>query len=140
MVRISRGVSSFVFSLRRFYRKILRAKPSPVLMAFLAMAGALFLLGGGVYDILEKPIAILPAGRWIFFYPYSINEQVLNESIYALIFYTLAATGFLLVYHSTRYAYRPRQAFMLLMLGAVFVVISYWFGLEHLMRLKLGRV
>jgi len=141
MVRLSRRFSSFAFSLRRLYRGALRAKPSPLLLAFLAIGGAVFLMGGGVYDILEKPLGILPGlqGRWIFYWPYDINEQSLNESIIVIIYYALGALGFLLAYQSTRYAYRPRQAWWLLVLGATFIIISFWFGLEHLISLKLAR-
>ena len=126
--RIKRFISSFVFFLRKTYWKIIIMKPSPLFIAFIAISLSIFLLGGGVYNILEKPLALLPGlqGRYIFYVPYRLHEQTLNQSLTAMILYTLGVIGFLLMYRSTKYAYKPRQASSLLLVGTVIVVFSYF--------------
>ena len=102
-------------------------KPSPLFVAALMVALSIFLLGGGIYDIVVKPFALLPGlpGRYIFYVPYRLHEQTLNQSLIAMILYTLGFGGFLLVYQSTKYVHKPRQAFTMLLLGAVLVIIAF---------------
>lgn len=67
MSRIKRKLASLAFYTRRAYGKIVTAKPSMLVIAVVAVAFSIFLLGGGVYDILEKPLMAFPLrGRWIF--------------------------------------------------------------------------
>lgn len=125
--------------MRKTYQKILALKPPLFLIAMLTAALSIFLLGGGVYDILQQPIGIIPGGvegRWIFYYPFAINEQILNESIFVMLLYAIGFGGFFSIYQSTRYAYKPRQAFMWLLIGVILVALAY-FGLENLITLKL---
>lgn len=124
---LRRRISSLAFSMQKAYWKIVTAKPSIFVTAVLVVAASLFLLGGGIYDILEKPLfAIVTAGgRIITIYPYQLNEQFLVESIIVMVIYTIGVTGFLLTYQSTKYAYRPRQAYRLLLVGCVLLVIAY---------------
>jgi len=128
MARFKRNFSSLVFLIRKSYRKILITKPSPLFVTFIAIALSIFLLGGGVYDILEKPLALLPGltGRYIFFVPYALHEQTLNQSLIAMLLYTFGVLGFLLIYRSTKYAFKPRQAATFLLLGAVLTVLAYF--------------
>ncbi len=138
MARTKRKIASFTFSLRRTYKKILALEPPLFLIALLTVALSIFLLGGGVYDILTKPVGIVPLqGRWIFYVPFRINEQSLNESIFVILLYAIGFGGFFSIFRSTRYAYKPRQAFMLLFIGIILIVLAY-FGLEYLISLKLG--
>lgn len=127
--------------MRKAYQRILNIKLSWFIIALMAVAASIFLLGGGVYDIIEKPMAIVPGGaqgRWIFFWPYQLNAQSLNESIIVMLLYGIGFGGFWAMYQSTKYAYKPRQAFILLLAGAVFVILAY-FGCETIINLKLGR-
>jgi len=112
--------------LQRAYWKIVTAKPSLLIFAVVIIAASIFMLGGGVYDILEKPFfAFFIEGRFIGVYPYSLNEQLLAESIFVMLVYAIGAGGILLTYQSTKYAYRPRQAFMFLLIGIVFIIVAY---------------
>ena len=115
--------------MQKTYWKIVTAKPSIFFTSVLVVAASLFLLGGGIYDLLEKPLlAIVGAGgRIITYYPYSINEQFLVESILVMVTLTIGVAGFLLTYQSTKYAYRSRQAYRLLLVGCVLIVIAYIF-------------
>lgn len=114
--------------MQRAYWKIVTIKPSLLLVAVVVTAASIFFLGGGVYDLLEQPaFAIFIQGRPYFAYPYSLSEQFLGESMFVMILYGLGAAGLLLTYQSTKYAYRPRQAYMLLMMGTLLIIISYIF-------------
>lgn len=109
-----------------------------LVIAIVAVAFSIFLLGGGVYDILEKPLMAFPLrGRWIFYYPYTVHEQSVLDSLIAMLLYAIGATGFWLTYQSTKYAYKPRQAFILLLIGATFIVIAYLY-IEYVIWLKLS--
>jgi len=137
MAKIGRRFESLSFRARRFYRRIATAKPSVFVAAAIIAGLSIFFLGGGVYDILEKPLIAIPLGtRILFFYPGTIHEQTILDSSFAMMTYFFGLIGLLLMYQSTRYAYRPRQAYMLLLLGAAFLVIAY-FSIENLVVTKL---
>jgi len=138
MVRIQRRFSSLAFNVQKAYRKILTLKPSWSLIALIGVAASIFLLGGGVFNIIEKPFAVLPGlqGRLIFYYPYQLNAQILNESVFVMFLYAIGFAGFYAVYQSTKYAHKPRQAFTWLLIGAILAVIAYY-GIETLIALKL---
>jgi len=125
--QIKRRISSFSFFMQKAYWKIMTAKPSIFVIATLVVAGSIFLLGGGIYDILEKPLTAIVAtgGRLIVVYPYALNEQFLVESIIVMTLYTIGVVGLFLMYQSTKYAYRPRQAFILLLVGCVLIIAAY---------------
>jgi hypothetical protein len=120
-------ISSFAFSLQKTYGRIVTAKPSIFIFAAAVLAVSLFLLGGGIYDALIKPIVAVVAsgGRVISFYPYGLTEQFLLESIIIMIFYALGVAGFLIAYRSTKYAYNPRQAYRFLLIGCALLLIAY---------------
>jgi len=138
MSKIGRRFTSLGFTVRKAYRKITTAKPSVFIVSAIIAGISVFLLGGGVYDILEKPLVAIPIGstRILFFYPGTVQEQTILDSFFVMISYFLGLVGLLLVYQSTRYAYKPRQAFMLLLVGAMFIVIAY-FNIENLIYAKL---
>ena len=94
-------------------------------------------LGGGMYNILEKPITLMPRGRRIvFYYPYTLYEQFIVGSLIVMILYAMGFTGLVLAYESTKYANKPRQAFMLLIVG-VLLILSAYLGCQHLISLKI---
>ncbi len=135
---MGRRATSFGFTLRKFYQRITTAKPSIFVIAVIITGFSLFLLAGGVYDILEQPLAAIPYGRTIlFYYPYTLAAQAVIESIGVMIAYAFGVIGLLLMYQSTKYAYRPRQAFMLLISGVVLILIAYIY-IESLVYQKLN--
>jgi len=123
--RIAKRFTSFGFTLRRTYRKISTVKPSIFIVAIVVTAFSLFLLAGGVYDILEGPMLVTPWGRGVlFFYPH-LQGQNLGESVGVMVSYGIGVAGILLMYQSTKYAYKPRQAFIMLLSGIVLILIAY---------------
>ena len=118
---------SWVYSIRRTYVKIATYRPSRSLIAALIIGISIFLLGGGIYDIFMEPLAVLPvgAGRFLFYSPDRINEQLLVGSIGVMILYALGSLGLILIYHSTRYIRNQRHAFILMGIGAGLLLISF---------------
>lgn len=126
--RIKRSFSSLVYLIQKTYWKIVTARPSIFLITGVVIAASIFLLAGGVYNFLERPLVVWWTGeRFIFYYPYSLNEQFILESVVVMMIYAFGAVGLLLTYQSTKYAYRPRQAFILLLIGSLLIFASYIF-------------
>jgi len=135
--KIKTRLSSLGFRLQRAVKKIATAKPSIFVITSTIIALTVFLLSGGVYDLLAKPIVAFPMGRRIlFFYPYSVHEQAVIESLLVMVSYALGFFGVFLMYQSTKYAYKPRQAYILLLSGIVFLLIAYIY-IENLLWSKL---
>jgi len=136
--KVKKKVSSLSYSINRFYRKISTAKPSTLILSVIAMAVAVFLFGGGLYNIIMKPLpSVYYGGRFLFLYP-QLSEQFITDSMIAIILYSLGIIGLIAIYQSTRYAYKPRQAYMMFLVGIVLLLLSYIF-LETTIQIKLGR-
>jgi hypothetical protein len=97
-----------------------------LILAALAMGTSIFLLGGGVYDIVEQPVvAFISGGRIIPYYPEALNQQLIGESIATMVLYSLGAIGLLLMYQSTKYAYNPREAYTMILIGLLIFIIGW---------------
>jgi hypothetical protein len=130
--RIRRGLGNVAYRLR-----LVRApgaaglKGSWTILFIAAIGLATFLLAGGVYDLLEKPVSLLPRASqqgWTFIYPGGLGAQTLNESLLSAILYLLGLAGFYMLFRSTRFAYRPRNAYILLIIGFVTTLIVIYYS------------
>jgi hypothetical protein len=134
---VKKNVSSLSFSLNRLYRTLTTSKPSNLIIPFVSIGFAVFLFGGGLYDIIMKPLpAVYYGGRFLFLYP-QLSEQFISDSLIAMTVYSLGIIGLLMIYQSTKYSYKPRQAYMMLMIGIVLLLLAYIF-LEATIQIKLG--
>ncbi|MEM1592132.1 MAG: hypothetical protein QW497_03095 [Candidatus Bathyarchaeia archaeon] len=123
--REERNTSSISHSLFRLHQKILAFKPSPLIVNIIILAIAVFLFGGGLYSIIVKPYpAVYYGGRFLFIYP-QLSEQFISDSIIATTLYAFGAIGAILMYQSTKYAYKPRQAYMMFIVGVSLVILTY---------------
>ncbi|MCJ7719790.1 hypothetical protein MUO69_07680 [Candidatus Bathyarchaeota archaeon] len=135
--KVKREISSLSFTMNKLYRRISNIRPSAMILSILAMAFAVFLFGGGLYDIIMKPYpAVYYGGRFIFLYP-DLSMQFLSDSIEAMMLFTLGVIGLVAVYQSTKYAYKPRQAYMLFLVGVVLLFLTYIL-LEATVQLKIS--
>lgn len=135
--KVKREISSMSFTMNKLYRRISNIRPSAMVLSILAMAFAVFLFGGGLYDIIMKPYpAVYYGGRFIFLYP-DLSMQFLSDSIEAMMLFTLGVIGLVAVYQSTKYAYKPRQAYMLFLVGVVLLFLTYIL-LEATVQLKIS--
>jgi hypothetical protein len=124
--------------MNKLYRRVSTTKPSTFILSIIAIAIAIFLFGGGLYDLAMKPYPVYYSETtgYLFLYP-QISEQFISDSMVATILYSLGVVGLLVMYQSTKYAYKPRQAYMMLMVGAVLLLLAYIF-LEAAIQQKMG--
>ena len=134
--KVKKSLSSLSYSINRVYRRISTAKPSTLILSLMAIAIAVFLLGGGLYNVIMKPLpAVYYGGRFIFLYP-RLSEQFITDSMVATILYSFGIVGLIVIYQSTKYAYKPRQAYMMFLAGVVLLLLAYIF-LEVTVQIKL---
>jgi hypothetical protein len=123
--------------MNKLYHRISTLRLSSLLIAVIAVSAAIFLFGGGLYDLIVKPLpSFYSGGSFLFLYP-SLGDQFISDSIIAITLYALGAVGLVIVYQSTKYAYKPRQAYMMFLVGVALLFIAYVF-LETTISLKLA--
>ena len=123
--KAKRTAVSLSYSLQRLYTRISSAKPSPFVLGVIAMALAIFLYGGGLHLIIVKPLpAVYYGGRFLFVYP-QLSEQWVSDSLIAMILFAMGVAGAVFIYQSTKYAYKPRQAYLTFMIGTVLLFVAY---------------
>jgi hypothetical protein len=85
----------------------------------------IFLLGGGVYDIIETPAAVLrtSSGSSTSISPYA-GEQTINESIVSMVLIGFCFLGLLLVYRSAQVLYDKSKANITLMIGLSLALVG----------------
>jgi len=114
-----------------------RIRPSTTLTIIIALAIVGFILAGGIYDILERPISLLPTpSGYSVLISGTLGQQTLNESMITGFLYMLGIGGLYMLLRSTRFAYRPRNAYLLLMIGTLTVLIVVYYS-NALMTAKL---
>ena len=135
--KVKRRISSLSYSINRFYRKISTIKPSTIFLSVIVIAAAIFFFGGGLYNVIKRPLpSAYVSSRFIFLYP-QLSEQFITDSIIATILYSLGTIGVIAMYQSTKYAYQPRQAYMMFLMGVVLLIMVYIF-LETTIQIKLS--
>ncbi len=126
--RLQRAFGNLGYSLRIFKGPTSRARPSTTVAVIVVVAIVGFILAGGVYDILENPISLLPtATGYSLLIKGTLGQQTLNESLVADFLYMLGLGGLYMLLRSTRFAYRPRNAYLLLILGTLTVLIVVFY-------------
>jgi hypothetical protein len=134
---VKKKISSMSYSLNGLYRKISTMKPSTFVFSIITIAIAIFLFGGGLYDLTVKPYpAVYSQGRFVLVDP-RLSEQFIADSIATIILYSIGTVGLIVIYESTKYAYKPRQAYMMFVVGTVLLLLAYIF-LEVEMKIKIG--
>jgi hypothetical protein len=134
---VKRSVSNLSFSLNRLYRTLTSSRPSNLIVPIIAIGFAVFLFGGGLYAIIMKPLpAVYYGGRFLFLYP-QLSEQFIGDSIVAMTIYALGIIGLIALYQSTKYVYKPRQAYMMMIIGVALLFLAYVF-LEATIQIKIS--
>jgi len=122
-------VKRIVSRLREMHLPRVSVKPPTIVTIVFLIAISVFLLAGGVYNIMMGPPIIG--------YSYGLQDQSWFESLVAIILFAAGFAGVFVSYKSTRYAYKPRQAAMLLLIGVALLLISF-IGCESMILLKRG--
>lgn len=119
--------SSLSFTLSRLYRRISTTKPSTFAIIAFVVGYSIFLFGGGLFTIINKPLpSAYYNNQFYFLYP-NISSQFISDTVIAVILYGLGFLGLLSIYQSTKNVYKPRQAYMLLIVGVTLLLLSYIF-------------
>ena len=136
--KIQRAMGNLGYSMRIFRRPTARRKPSTTLLLILVLGFMGFILAGGIYDILEHPISLLPTTTgYSVLIKGTLGQQTLNESLIAAFLYMLGLGGLYMLLRSTRFAYRPRNAYLLLILGTLTVLLVVFYS-NALITQKIG--
>jgi len=125
--RIKKSSSSLSFSMSKWFRRLSTSAPSIAVISIVVIAYALFVFGGGLYTIINRPVpSAYVNGRFYFLYP-QISAQFVSDTIVSVTLYALGFAGLFVIYQSTKSAYKPRQAYMMLIIGITLFLISYLF-------------
>lgn len=136
--KLQRKFGNLGYSLRIFRGPGSRRKPSTTVLLILVLGIVTFILMGGIYDILEHPISLLPTpGGYKVLIPGTLGQQTINESLIAGFLYMLGFGGLYMLLRSTRYAYRPRNAYLLLIVGMLVVLLVVFYS-NSLLTQKIG--
>lgn len=135
--KIKKSSSSVSFSLSRWFRKISTSASSTLIITAVGISYALFIFGGGLYTLITRPLpSAYVSGRFYFLYP-SLSSQFISDTVVSVILYALGFAGLLIIYQSTKSAYKPRQAYMMIVIGVTFLLLAYIF-LEGAIAFKLS--
>ena len=131
-----RRPTGVAFSLSRWFERIQTTTPTALILTIVGLGYSIFLFAGGLYTLITKPApAYLGSTAIYFLYP-NTSGQFISDTIIASILYAFGLVGLLAIYQSTKSAYKPRQAYMLLIVGATFLLLSYVF-LEGAINFKI---
>ena len=138
--KMKRAATSASFSMNKIYRRLSATKPSIFIFSIIGIVVAIFFFGGGLYDIIVQPYpAVYYNSRFLFLYP-GISEQFISDSIISMLLFSLGIVGLIAIYQSTKYTYKPRQAYLIFIVGVALVLLAYVM-LEYIIQLKVsGRV
>jgi len=129
--------SSLSFSLSKWFKKVVTTQPFALIITVVFIGVVLFLLGGGMYTVTTE--GILPSyydgSKFHFLYPGSISDQFISETVITIMLYTMGFAGLLSVYQGTKNANKPRQAYILMIIGISLILLSY-ICLESAISLK----
>ena len=115
------------FSLNRWFRRLSGSRPSAMTFTLIVIAFATFLFGGGLLTIIEQPAVVVYTGsRFYFLYP-ALDGQFVMDTVFSAMLYAIGLVGLLLMYRSTKNAFKPRQAYMGMIIGVTLVLLAYVF-------------
>jgi hypothetical protein len=135
--KIKKGASSASYPMGRWFRRISTAKPSTFVVTALVLSYTIFLFGGGLLTIISQPLpSAYYNGVFYFLYP-DLGEQFISDTIISVMLYAIGFAGLLTIYTSTKYAYKPRQAYMMVVIGASLLLLAYIF-IEVAIKIKSG--
>jgi hypothetical protein len=135
--KIKKSSSSVSFSLGRWFRRLSTSAPSITIITIVGISYALFIFGGGLYTLITQPVpSAYVSGRFYFLYP-DVSSQFISDTVVSVILYALGFVGLFTIYQSTKSAYKPRQAYMMLVIGVTFLLLAYIF-LEGAIAFKIS--
>lgn len=101
--------------------------------------GLFFIYMGGFYDLAQDNLSAFGSdaqGNPMVIYPSQLDSQFLVEGMAAGLLMFIGAGGFFLLYYSTQYAYSPKNATILLVVGIGIVALS-WVAIMYMLLTKM---
>ncbi len=135
--KLKKRSSDVSFSLSRWFQRISTTTPSALILTIIGVGYAIFLFGGGLYTLTQHPAPAYVSSTVIYFLYPGVSQQFISDTIVSCILYAFGFVGLFAIYQSTKSAYKPRQAYMLLIVGVTFLALSYIF-LEGAIRFKIN--
>ncbi|MCL1970784.1 MAG: OST3/OST6 family protein [Candidatus Bathyarchaeota archaeon] len=119
--------SSVSSSLSKWFKKVVTTQPFALIITVVLIGATVFLLGGGLYTMTTENVmpSLYYNNRFYFLSPWGMSEQFISETIITIMLYIMGFAGLLSVYQSTKNASKPRQAYILLLVGASLILLSY---------------
>jgi hypothetical protein len=122
--KAKRKTATASFSLSRWFEKISSTRPSSLVTSIIIIGYAIFLFGGGLYTLISSPLPAYYTGKtFLFLYP-DLGQQFISDTVISTMLYALGFIGLLAIYQSTKYAYKPRQAYMMLIIGITLLLFQ----------------
>ena len=134
--KVKRQNSSIASSFERWMNKISSIRPSSFTITLIVIAYAIFLFGGGLFTIIVPIFPPYINNNFLFIYP-ELASQFISDTVIAATLYVMGFAGLLALYQSTKYAYKPRQAYMTAIIGVSLLLIAYIF-LESILAIKIS--
>ena len=129
--------SSKSFSFNKWFNKIVSTYPTALIVTVIVIGYAVFLFGGGLFSVVNSvPPSAFYNDRFFFLYP-GVGDQFLADTVISVMLYLIGFVGLLTIYRSTKNVSKPRQAYMLLIVGISLVLLSYIF-LESAISIKIA--
>jgi hypothetical protein len=123
--KVKKGASDASFSMGDLYERISSLKPSSMVIVLAGVVIAILLLSGTIFSLTPSSAGTIGYnGHFIWFYP-DISGQYVSENIITASLYAIGFVGLMSIYQSTKSAYKPRQAYMLMVVGVTLLLISY---------------
>ena len=134
--KLKKTSSEMSFSLSRWFRKLTTNAPTAFIVTVVGISYAVFLFGGGLYTLINHPQpSAYVNNQFYFLYP-DIGSQFIADTLISATLYALGFMGLIFIYQSSKSAYKPRQAYMMMVIGVAFVLLAYVF-LEGSIQFKL---
>jgi len=125
--KIKKSSSSMSFSLSRWFKRVSTGAPNMAIVTIVGLAYSIFIFGGGLFTLINRPSpSAYYNGKFYFLYP-SLSSQFISDTAVSVILYALGFIGLLMIYQSSKSAYKPRQAYMMLIIGVTLLLLSYIF-------------
>ena len=94
-------------------------------ISFVVVAFCVFILGGGIYNILDNPPSLIPIqNRYSSLHPY-MSEQTSTEGYVIMVINAFTILGFYMTYRSTQIAYNRTSANRWLMGGIALIMLGF---------------
>jgi len=128
-----RGIIKRISNIRVFGSTLSRSYN--IFVALILILISIFILGGGMYDVIMRPLILLPTSTATQFFYFGLRDQSLTESLVFMFLLTIGISGLYLSFRSSKLIYRPREASIMLFIG-IALIITAFLCCEYMLILK----